>query len=133
MSLASFCQSRARYGRPTFCRNNFVCLMLIKLFDRWSLVGYTCMYRKCPPPPPMLNEYFRLGERKLFGQAAKKWFLLMIAASLFCTLQCPWIIIIIIRHLYCAVPLLIYSTAHYIITDIITPALAELPMGAHKH
>ena len=38
-----------------------------------------------------------------------------------------------IGHLYCAVPILIYSTAHYIITDIIviiTPALAELPMGA---
>ena len=27
---------------------------------------------------------------------------------------------------------LIYSSAHYIITDIITPALAELPIGAHN-
>ena len=28
-----------------------------------------------------------------------------------------------IGHLYCAVPILIYSTAHYIITDILLPRL----------
>ena len=40
-----------------------------------------------------------------------------------------------IGNLYCAVPILIYSTAHYNITYIvITPALAELPiLGAPKH
>ena len=41
-----------------------------------------------------------------------------------------------IRNLYCAVPILIYSTAH-ITTSLILipwlPALAELLMGAHKH
>ena len=35
-----------------------------------------------------------------------------------------------IRNLYCAVPILIYSTAHYTMTYILFPlALAELPIG----
>ena len=39
-----------------------------------------------------------------------------------------------IGNLYCAVPILIYSTAHYNThLHIITPALAELPIGAQKH